>query len=348
MGLNTMVGERSRRNFLKAVGAGGTVALSGVAGCLGGSDDESIQVGIVDPISEPISALDIPELQEKAGNNVGDVYELDVTIVGDTPTILNQLASDEIQLGNSAYVSFPRAIQQEAVPGGATAVAAEIVDAEPGYRGFPVHSLEGSGIDDVEDLEGATIGVNALGTGVHGIVVLGLLQNGIDPNEDVEWVEFGFPEMGSALREERMDAGIFVPVFSTAEQAEGGIQTVFTSKDVWDVGYDFAFQITRTEFAEENSAVLEAYLEDYVSLLEYIHASENREEVIQLMSEHYDLPAELLDAFWLTDNDFFHPLDAQLDISRFQEVLDRLTETDFLDSSITAADHMTNEYLPDG
>ncbi|WP_165874832.1 ABC transporter substrate-binding protein [Natrarchaeobius oligotrophus] len=313
---------------------------------MGGDDDTELQVGIVDPLTEPVSLFEIDEIADAVGENMGSEYDLTVNAAEGSPQVINQLSAGELQIGNVAYASFPQSISQEAVPGGLTGIVTEARDAHPDYKPWEILTLEDSDISEPEDLEGAEFGVNAVGTGVHAICELGLEEFGLDPDEDVEWVEIEFPAIGSALRDGRIDAGIFVPIFAHAEEAEGGVELVFDSTDVWDEQYDFTFLAARNEFLDGNEDVVEYFLEDYVNLLEYIYDDDNRDDVVSLVSEEFDIPEDLLDLYYLTEEDFYRPQDGRLDIPRLQEVVDRLVESEFIDEGITVDDHVTNEYLP--
>ncbi|WP_165872068.1 ABC transporter substrate-binding protein [Natrarchaeobius halalkaliphilus] len=332
---------------MKKVAIGASAGISGItAGCLGDNDDTELQVGIVDPLTEPVSLFGIDEIADTAGENMGAEYELTVNAAEGSPQVINQLSAGELQIGNVAYASFPRSVAQEAVPGGITGIVSEARDAHPDYKPWEILTLEDSDISEPEDLEGSDFGVNAVGTGVHAICELGLREFGLNPDEDIDWVEIEFPAIGSALRDGRIDAGIFVPVFSHAEVAEGGVELVFDSTDVWDEQYDFTFLAARNEFLDDNSDTVEYFLEDYTNLLEYIYDPDNRDDVVSLASDEFDVPEELLDMYYLTEEDFYRPQDGRLDIPRLQEVIDRLYESELIEDNINVEDNATNEYLP--
>lgn len=335
-----------RRTFIRSGSIAAGIGASGIAGCLGlggGGGTPTVRAGYVVPIENTISLMSIPEMQEQF-DNLGSAYELEIESYSSTPTIVNSMASGDLDFGLLAYASFPAAINQEAVPGGMTAIAAGIYDAHPDYFSFPVLALEESGITSPEDLEGRTIGLNAIGTGVHAIIYRMLTEVGIDPENDVEFIEIQFPAMGSALRDGRVDAGIFPSTFAAAQRAEGGIVTVFDSHDAWGQAYPFVFISGQNGFLDENAEATRAFVEDYVSMIGF--AYENREQVIGWASEHFDIPEQALLPFYLTDNDYYRPLDGHIDVDALQFVVDELQSLGFLDTAPTMSDLVEGDYLP--
>lgn len=337
-----------RRTFLKAGGAAASIGATGLSGCLGfgGVGDggtPTIRASYVVPIENFVSLMAIPEMQEQF-DNLGTSYELEIESYASTPDIINGMASEEIDFGLPAYASFPAAINQSAVPGGMTAIVSGIYDAHPDYFSFPVYAMEDSGISSAEDLEGKQIGVNATGTGVHAIIYRMLTQVGIDPEDDVQFVEIQFPAMGSALRDGRIDAGIFVSTFAAAQRAEGGITTVFDSHDAWGQAYPFVFIAGRNDYLDENPDAVSAFVEDYVSMIGYSY--DNREQVIGWASNHFEIPEPALQSFYLTQDDYYRPRDGRIDVEALQFAVDSLEEMGFIDTAPSMSDHVTDEFLP--
>lgn len=332
-----------RRDLLKT---GGAIGAAGVAGCLGsitGGGTPTLSINYTVPAENLISLMAIPELQEQF-DNLGSEYELETNQNQSTPDSLNAMASGEADMALLAYASFPAAISQDAVPGGITAIAMDFYDAHEDYFKFPVMSMNDSGISGPEDLEGKTIAVNALGTGVHAIIYRMLEKTGIDPENGVEFVELPFPSIATAIREGRVDAGIFVALFAAAVRAEGDMQEVFNSRDSWGQAYPFGFLVASNDSLENKEDAVRAWSEDYAGMVDYVYA--NREEAASLAAEHFDLPGQLLSSYYLTENDYYRPKDLSLDIEALQFASDELTSMGFLEESPTIADHATNEYTP--
>ncbi|WP_144902309.1 ABC transporter substrate-binding protein [Halobellus captivus] len=332
-----------KRDFLKS---GAAIGAASVAGCLGsitGGEMPTLRMNYTVPAENLISLMAIPEIQSEF-ENLGSAYELETNQNQSTPDSLNAMASGEADMALLAYASFPAAVSQDAVPGGITAIAMDFYDAHEDYFRFPVMSMADSDVTDAEDLEGRTIAVNALGTGVHAIIYRMLENVGIDPENGVEFVELPFPSIASAIREGRVDAGIFVALFAAAVEAEGDMQTVFDSRDSWGQAYPFGFVAASNDSLDGKEEAIRAWASDYVSMVERVY--ENREETARLAAEHFDLPEALLSSYYLTERDYYRPRDVGLDIEALQFVTDELADMGFLEASPTISDHATNEYTP--
>ncbi|MGQ4556293.1 ABC transporter substrate-binding protein [Halobellus sp. GM3] len=331
----------SRRRFLKTgVAAGlGMSALSGCIGGLGGGGGPTpLSLAFTVPIENISSLMAIPEIQDEMGN-LGDVYELSVSRNSSTPDTLNQMASGEVDLGLLSSVSFANAVTQEAVPGNITLVATDFWDAHPDHYGFNVFSLPDSEVVDPEDMEGHTVATNATGTGTHAIYRKMFNEIGLTPGENVELVELGFPNMTSALQEGRIDAGMYPALFAGQGRAND-FNLVFSSHDVWEP-YPFAYITAANSSIDDKGDAITAWGEDYINLLDYMY--DNRSTVVELAAEHFELPIEIVDGFFLTEYDYFRE-DPVTDIDRMQEVVEDLADLGFIDT-FTAGDYIDNQYV---
>ena len=330
----------SRRRFIKTgvVTGVGMSALSGCIGGIGGGGTTDLSLAFTVPVENISSLMGIPEIQDEM-NNLGDVYELSVTRNSSTPDTLNQMAAGEVDLGLLSSVSFANAVTQEAVPGNITLIATDFWDAHPDFYGFNIFSMPDSGITEPEDMEGQTVATNATGTGTHACYRKMFRQVGLTAGENVELVELGFPNMTSALQEGRIDAGMYPALFAAQGRAND-FNVVFTSQDVWD-RYPFAYISAANSSIEDKGDAITAWGEDYVALLDYMY--NNRGTVVELAADHFELPVEVVDAFFLTENDYFRE-DPVTDIDRMQQVVDDLEELDFVDS-FTVGDYIDNQYV---
>ncbi|WP_254533027.1 ABC transporter substrate-binding protein [Natrinema gelatinilyticum] len=332
---------RNRRSFLKASAGAATVGLTGLAGCTGGSDPNSLGFNFTVPIENLGSLLDIPDIQDELPN-VGDEYDLEVSQNSSTPDSLNALASGESDMCLVTTVSYASAVTQEAVPGNVTMIATDFWDAHPGHFGFTIYSHTDSDITEPKDLEGATLGVNATGTGIHAVYVRQLLELGLDPDEDVEFQEQSFPTFTEALNDGIFDVAIYPALFAGQARAEG-FNEVFRSQDVWDEEYPFAYIVAANNSLEEKEEAIRSWMEDYVGVIDYMF--ENRDEVVSLASEHFDIPEQAVDGFFLTENDYYRD-NIEIDMDKLQFTMDEMDEMGFIDDKFDVEEYATNDYIP--
>lgn len=332
-----------RRRFLELSGATACVGVTGLSGCLhgGGGGSSTLGLNFIVPLGNSSSVFDIPEIQEQA-TNLGDVYEIDITQDDGTPRSVNQLAAGQTDIVLLSSVSMATSYAEDAVPGGVTMVAMDFWDAYEDYFGFTVFSGPDSDITETQDLDGATIGVNALGTGTHANLNKGLIEAGLDPENDVEYVEQPMPTFVSAIKDGVFDAALFPAIFSVQARAEAFTE-VFSSHDAWGEGYPFAYVVVGNDSLDSKEDEVEAFVEDYVEIVDYMF--ENRSEVVSLAAEHFELPEQLIDGYWLTKNDFYRE-DVSVDTDALQRHMDGLVDLGFLDNSIDVTEFATNDYLP--
>lgn len=330
----------SRRSYLQASTAAGLGATLS-AGCLGGSGDPSdLGLAFTVPVENIGSLLAVPEIREQM-EHVGEDYQLDVTRNSTTPDSLNQMAAGEVDMALVTTVAFGNAVEQEAVPGNISAVTTDFWDAHEDHYGFTVYSAADSEITEPADLEGATLGINALDTGIHTIYAKQLTDVGLDPEEDVEFTEMGFQNFTAAINEGRIDAGIYPALFAGQARSEG-FTPVFRSQDVYDSAYPFAFMTARQNSIEEKREALTSWGEDFRALLDYMR--ENRSTVVSQAAEHFDLDEPVVDSFFLTERDYYRG-EPTTDVDRLQAVMDEAADFGFTEGTFTADDHVTNEFV---
>lgn len=331
--------SNSRRSFMKASVAA-TAGLTALAGCTGGSDSGTVRLAYTVPIENLVSLMDVPEIQDEM-ENLGDSYELEISQNSATPDTLNQMAAGDVDLGLLSTVSFANAVQEEAVRGNISLIATDFWDAHPDHYGFTIYSRSDSNLTSMEDMEGSTVATNARGTGTHAIYRKVFRDLGLEPGSDVELVELAFPNMTSALNEGRIDAGMYPALFAPNARSEG-FNTVFSSQDVWENEYPFAYITASNNALDNKEDPITSWAEDYVGLVDYLN--ENRSDVITAAAEHFDLSEDLLDAFFLTENDYYRD-EPVTDIERMQTMMDDLADLGFLEESFNADEYITNEYV---
>jgi NitT/TauT family transport system substrate-binding protein len=335
--------QTQRREFLKSGAAVTTMGLTGLAGCssLSGGGTPSLGLAFTVPIENLGSLFAVPEIREQL-TNLGSEYELEVSRNQSTPDSLNAMAAGEVDLALLATASYASAVKQEAVPGNIKLVVTDFWDAHTDWYGFTVFSGADSDVTEPADLEGKTIGVNGLGTGTHSVVAKQLQQEGLDWESDVEIVELPFPSFVSAIKDGRLDAGIFPAIFAVSARSEGFTE-VFTSQDTWSEAYPFAYTAASNTAIEDKSDALSAWGEDFAELVDYCY--DNRSQVVSAAASHFELPEPLVDGFFLTNDDYFRQ-DIAIDYDRLQSVMDSLVDLGFIDDSFDVEQYATNEFVP--
>jgi sulfonate transport system substrate-binding protein len=335
----------SRRTVLKTGAAVATVGLTGLAGCVGGGgDDDTLGFNFVVPVENLGSLLDVPEIQDEL-DGLGDEYELTVSQDSSTPDSINAIAAGETDMALVTTESFGSAVTGDAVPGGLTAIATDFWDAHPDHFGFEIYSLPDSDVSEPEDLEGATLGVNSLGTGIHAVWEKQLDNLGLDSEEDIEYVEQGFATFVEGLEDGIFDAAIFPGLYAVEPRNEE-FNLVFDSQEAFGEefpeGYPFAYTVASNDALDEKGDQIEAWANDYVDVVDYIE--ENRDEVVSLAADHFEIDEAQLDEFFLTENDYYRE-QIEIDEEALQGIMDELASLGILEDDFDVGDHVTNEYI---
>lgn len=324
----------SKRDFLKssvAIGAGM------VAGCLGNSDTTGISYSV--PIDNSVSLMEISGIQDQL-EHYGDEYELELQQESSTPDSISALAAGEVDIAEITAIHFGSAVLNEPVQGGVMAIANDFYDAHPDYYGNTAYAPSNSGIEEIEDLEGARLGVPSIGTELHATFVKALNDVGLE-EDDAEFVEQPMPTLIEGMEEDMLDAAI-LPALFAVNAREKEFNEIFSTQDLEERAIPYGFVITGQNRLDENESAIEAWVQDYTTTLDYIN--ENRSEAISLASDHFDMPEEQLEAYWLTEQDYYRS-EPELDAEGIQTSIDDFADMGFLEESFNVADYVTNEYI---
>lgn len=331
--------KATRRRFIQAGALAGT-GITGFAGCIG-DDGEVPEFDIewVVPVELMASLWDVEELREEL-THYGEEYTVTSTNSSSTPDSVSSMAAGEADIVTVSTLSWASAVTEDAVPGGMTAIAMDFWDAHPDHYGFTIYANPETEIEAIPDLKGTRIGVNATGTGTHAIIRAGLREAGLS-EDDVDIIEQDFPTFPAAIGDGTFESGIFPAFFGPAAR-EQGFTPVFSSHDIWTDPYPFAWLVASNETLEEYPDAIRAWGEDFVELFDI--AVENRDDYVPTLAENFEVPEEMVDAFWFTEHDFFKA-EPVIDTDALQDIMDDMVELDFLEESFDVSDHVTDEYI---
>jgi NitT/TauT family transport system substrate-binding protein len=276
---------------------------------------------------------------------IGKEYNLEVTYSRSTPEAAALMAAGQVDMACCAFPIFATSVLKEAVPGGMTVVADIFSD---GYEGFASNCyfvLEDSPIKTIKDLRGKKIAVNAFGAAVDLVLRAALKKHGLDPKKDVQVVEVGFPNMGPALREKRVDCAAMVLPFIAIEENKGGVRTLFYAREAFEK-FSTVNMAARNEYLKTNGAAVKAWLADYVDSLHWLYVPENRAQAIEVMVEATKSPRALVDSYFLTKRDYYRDKRACISAKNLQAPVDFMVQEGFLAQRIDMSKYVSSAYLP--
>lgn len=284
-------------------------------------------------------------MQKNVLKGYGKDYVVDMTFTRGTPEAGTLLAAGQADMATLSFAVFALSILKQTVPGGMTIVSDNYQDGLPGYANNTAFVPVDSPIKTVKDLKGKKIAINAYGSSADMSVRVKLKQEGLDPRNDVDIVEIAFPNIGPALRENRVDCGELVVPFLNAEIQKGGLRALFTAGDAFGP-YSPIFQVVTNDFVKKNESAVRAYLADYVAGLQWFYDSANRAQAVTLAASITKTPPAVLESYMMTKRDYYRDPSACVSAKTIQSPIDAMAAVGLIDKPVQIADYVSMKYLP--
>jgi NitT/TauT family transport system substrate-binding protein len=234
-------------------------------------------------------------------------------------------------------VSFSNTISTSIATQRGLPIKTVVLTSALGPGGLSVYVQPGSPIQSLEDLDGATVGINA--TNNIGDVTLRNLLNE-EGLEDVEptFVEVPFPEMAAGVEAGSIDAGYSPEPFSSAALAAGMREVVdLTDPAGPNVGLAVSNFIASDQYIQENPNTVAAFARAMYAAGQDIEANEG--EFRAWLPSIARLPEDVAQNMALPD---FLP---ETDVDEIQRVVDVLVEQELLEEGYDPAEFT---YVPEG
>jgi ABC-type nitrate/sulfonate/bicarbonate transport system substrate-binding protein len=147
-------------------------------------------------------------------------------------------------------------------------IVAAISEEDNSYYSSPYVVMDASPMKTAKDLKGKTIGLNGLREAFELGARMALLDAGLDPDRDVKWAVVPPPNMGEALRLGKIDLASLSQPFFAAEQARGGIRTLFTAATAFGFKDEFLV-FFNPDFVRRNPAAMKAFVSDFLAATKF-------------------------------------------------------------------------------
>lgn len=347
---NRLLGARpSRRDIGKA--AAGFAALISAPALIGRAVAAPPEIRIstgggIGP-NEIQTVIFLDWMRQNVLKRHGKDYTLNMTFARSTAEAATLMAAGQVDIASMATPVVASAVVKNAIPGGVKIICSTFDDGAPGFAGNSYLVLDDSPIKTIADLKGKKIAVNAYGTIVDIPLRILLKKAGLDPRKDVQIVEIAFPAIGAALREKRVDCGAMVLPFMAAEKAKGGVRAIARCVDAFPGPYSTIFQAARTEFLQKEPAAVKAFLDDYVTGLNWLYQPENRAKAIEITAALTKSPASALETyFMLPNNDYYRDRGGCLTAPSLQFVADAMVDEGLLAEKVDMSKHLDLSFLP--
>jgi NitT/TauT family transport system substrate-binding protein len=285
-----------------------------------------------------------PAMPRAALPRMGKDYGLNLTYSAGSPQAAALMASGQVDMTTLSCSALAAAVLKDAFPAGVTVVSDNYQDGREGYASNGFYVLEDSPLKTIADLRGKTVAINAFGSAVDLVLRVALKRNGLDPKKDVQVVEVGFPSIGSAIRQKRIDCGVLVLPFQAVENHTGGLRPLFGTGDVLGP-CSVIFNVVSNDFLKAHPETVRAFLADYVYGLGWLNQPANHAQAVTITAGLTKQPAEALD-YVMTHKDYYRAPDGRIDASLIQKPIDALKDIGLLSGEVTAAKYVDMSYLP--
>jgi ABC-type nitrate/sulfonate/bicarbonate transport system substrate-binding protein len=326
-----------------AVGCGGDDDSDGGGGSGGGPPDEPVEIrmGWGIPAEEiKYVMMEYPQVAK----NMGTWYEVDWQEFAGTALGVQGLAAETLDCATVGGLSVANGLDQ----GADIVILGEFIEERQPNFSTAWMVRKDSGIDSLEDLRGKTVATSAVGGSTDYIQDFYIKeQAGLEPDKDYKKVEVPFGQMQETLLSGRADVGLFPQPFYGAINATGEVKTIFRLTDQIEPFVQL-LNGCRRSFVEDNEEVIRKFQEDWTRVAQWVADPKNRDKVIQASAASTKIPAEVLEGFLLTKQDFFRPENGAVNVDGIQEEWDFFRERGGIEQDLTVTDHVIEDLLPPG
>lgn len=339
--------NRNRRRRSVALAAP-LLAVTFLAGACGADDDASGAETGGEPAGSETTTQDLSGVTLQVGDQVhvaesllgaaGQLedlpYEINWTDFASGPPLMEAINADEIDLG--AVGDTPPIFAQSA--GTPFRIVSTSQTADPDSSALSIVIPEGSGIEEVADLEGKRLAFTE-GSAAQYFVIRALEEEAGLTIDDVEPVPLTPPDALAAFQGGNLDAwAVWDPFVALAEESGGEILVTGAG-----LVPGFSFQVARAG-ALDDPAVAEA-IGDY--LLRYRAAAEwaidHREEWAQLYAENTGLAPEVVEKSFERFETHWVPITDEI-ITYQQEEADTFFEAGLIPQAIEVGEIFDTRY----
>lgn len=319
-----------------AIGCGGSNGSEGGSGSSGGgppAQPVTIRMGWGIPAEEiKYVMMKYPQVAP----NQGKWYKLDWHQFAGTALGVQGLAAGTLDCATVGGLSVANGIDQ----GAEIVLMGEFIEERQPYFSTAWMVRKNSGINTLADLKGRTIATSAVGGSTDYIQDFYIKQHaGLQPGKDYKKAEIPFGQMQESLLSGRVDMGLFPQPFYGAINATGKVKTMFRLTDEINPFVQL-LNGCRKDFVESNEAVMRKFQQDWTKVAEWIADPKNRSKVIKASADATKIPANVLEKFLLTKQDFFRPDRGAISVGALQK------EWDFFhDQGGIKQDYKVQDYL---
>jgi ABC-type nitrate/sulfonate/bicarbonate transport system substrate-binding protein len=317
------------------------VVAAGCGGDEAGGDGEPVKIrmGWGIPAEEiKYVMMEHPEVAE----HLGSAYEIEWQQFSGTALGVQGLAAGTLDCATVGGLSVANGIDR----GADIVILGEFIEERSPNMSTAWMVRKDSGIDSIDDLRGKRVATNAVGGSTDYLQDFYIeQQGGLEAGRDYEKVEVPFGQMQETLLSGRVDLGLFPQPFYGAVNATGEVKPLFRVNDQIEPFVQL-LNGCRRDFVEQNSDAIRRFQEDWTRIANWMAEPANRDEVVQASAASTKIPADVLDRFLLTKQDYFRPPGGAVSLGALQDEWDFFRERGGIERDLDVRDHVIEELLP--
>jgi sulfonate transport system substrate-binding protein len=250
--------------------------------------------------------------------NEGVSYALEGIHFNGTPTMIQALATGDIDLAPLAYSTFPIAVQNAKIDD-LRVISDVFQDGVPGYYSNEYMVLKDGPIKTLAELKGNVVATNLAGSAVDIAMRAMLVQNGINPKSDVTIIEVPFPNQKAQLLEKKAALISSVRPFSADPELRAAARTLFTQQQ--GIGRSqMIIMVGRAATLQKNKAAITDFLEDHIREVRWFTDPANHAQAVKQLADFTKQPVARFESWAFTkEGDFYHDPNGRPDLKALQE-----------------------------
>jgi len=247
--------------------------------------------------------------------NAGKYYTVVWNQFAGTALGVQGIAAGTLDGATVGSLSMPNGIEQ----GADIVVTGEFIEERSPYFSTAWLARKDSGIKTLADLKGKNVATSAIGGSTDYIQDFYIRdKTKMLPGVDYKKIELPFAQQQEALTTGKIDLGIFPQPFFGRAMATGLFVPLFRLTDAQNPFVQL-MQGFSGDFVRKNPLAVRKYMEDFVTVANFVKDPANRATVIAATSTVTKIPSAVLEHFLLTDDDFYRPVHGAVSVAGLQK-----------------------------
>lgn len=195
------------------------------------------------------------------------------------------------------------------------------------------------------NLKGKTIGINGYRTSIELYARIAVAKAGLDPDRDVRWLIVPLPQMAEALRQKKIDVGVFPSTFAFLAKQAGGMKKLFDCAGISGIEEEFDVAFS-PDFVKKHREAVRGFVSDFIALTRFVEEKpgEARKSLLDAGIVQID-PKIYLNM--TAQDDLLRTVEAaKPDASMFSRLQDELIKVGFQEKRVDINALITTEFLP--